>query len=461
MAASQGEWTPSSWRTKPMTQYIAYPSMASLSSALSTLSNLPPIVHPSETRSLLRSLASVSRGEAFLLQGGDCAETFDYCNSTSITSKIHLLLQMSLVLIWGAQKPVVRIGRLAGQFAKPRSSPIETQNGISLPSYRGDNINGFAFTPEARAPDPQRLVQAYFHSAATMNHIRAELGAGIADLHTPKAWDLGHVRDESLKAEYGRITESISESLRFMQTVGADRSERLRSVELFTSHEALSLPYEEVLTRPAVLDSSSAKQDFFNTSAHFLWIGDRTRQPDGAHVEYARGIANPIGVKIGPTTTANDLRTLLDTLNPACTPGRLVLITRYGAGNIADCLPRHLTAVRATKHADSVIWQCDPMHGNTVSAPGSGVKTRRFEDVVAELREAFRIHRVFRSRLGGVHLELTGDAVTECVGGAEGVDEEDLIGEGYQTFCDPRLNQKQALEVAFLIAAELRKAAEG
>ncbi|GAB1310189.1 Aromatic/aminoadipate aminotransferase 1 [Madurella fahalii] len=449
------EWTPDSWRSKPIKQCPEYPDKAALTTSLSELKRLPPIVHPREIVRLKQHLRDVARGEAFLLQGGDCAELFDYCEQNAIESKIKLLLQMSLVLIWGADKRVVRIGRMAGQYAKPRSSPMETVNGRQVPSFRGDILNGFH--PDERELDPGRLVRAYHHSSATLNYIRAAISSGIADLHRPLDWGLGHVRDPTLKAKYQEAVNFLTDMLRFMHTIGADKNEKLDTVDLFTSHEGLLLEYEESLTR--LLDDPSSpsphsKKEYYNTSAHFLWIGDRTRQLDHAHVEFFRGIANPLGVKVGPTTPASDLLALLRTLNPSREPGKITLITRYGADKVASLLPAHIRAVEDSEYARTVVWQCDPMHGNTQSVSG-GIKTRRFSDIFSELQQTLRIHKEQGSYLGGVHLELTGDAVTECLGGSEGLGEDDL-STNYTSFCDPRLNEKQALELAFLIADHYR-----
>ncbi|KAL8756287.1 MAG: hypothetical protein Q9184_004549 [Pyrenodesmia sp. 2 TL-2023] len=454
-------WTPSSWTTKPIKQDVVYNDRRAVSKALAKLERLPPIVTPAEIVRLKKSLIDVAHGKAFLLQGGDCAELFDYCESGMIESKIKLLLQMSLVLIYGAHKPVVRIARMAGQFAKPRSSPTEQHNGKTIPAFRGDNINGY--DPEDRNPDPSRLVSAYFHSTATLNYIRASLGSGIADLHSPLDWELGHVKDEKIKAQYERIVDSIAESLRFMRTVGADSAaSSLETVDLYTSHEGLLLEYEQSLTRrfetplkdayPTPADQSESGKQWYNTSAHFLWIGDRTRQLDGAHVEYFRGIANPIGIKVGPSMTAEELVSLLEIVNPYRETGKVTLITRYGESKIASLLPSHIRAVQRSGHF--VIWQCDPMHGNTFTT-AQGIKTRHFSSILSEVASALRIHKEENSFLGGVHLELTGEAVTECVGGSEGLKDEDL-NTNYTSYCDPRLNEKQALELAFLVAGFYR-----
>ncbi|KAK0618383.1 DAHP synthetase [Bombardia bombarda] len=454
------EWTPDSWRTKPIKQGPEYPDQKALSKSLSELKRLPPIVHPREILKLKEHLRDVARGDAFLLQGGDCAELFDYCEQGAIESKIKLLLQMSLVLIWGADKRVVRIGRMAGQYAKPRSSPMEVLDGKMVPSFRGDILNGFH--ADERELDPGRLVKAYHYSAATLNYIRASLSSGIADLHRPLDWGLGHVRDPALKAKYSEAVTFLTDMLRFMHTIGADKTEKLDTVDLFTSHEGLLLEYEQCLTRlldnPAHSPASSTTtnpKEYYNTSAHFLWIGDRTRQIDHAHVEFFRGIANPIGIKVGPTTPCADLLALLRTLNPSREEGKITLITRYGAAKVAALLPGHIRAVEDSEYARTVVWQCDPMHGNTQSVGAGGIKTRAFSDIFSELQQTLRIHKEQGSYLGGVHLELTGDAVTECLGGSEGLDEDDL-STNYTSFCDPRLNEKQALELAFLIADHYR-----
>ncbi|KAK3395899.1 DAHP synthetase [Sordaria brevicollis] len=456
------EWTPDSWRSKPIKQCPDYPDKAALEKSVNELKNLPPIVLPNEIIRLREHLRDVAQGKAFLLQGGDCAELFSYCQQDVIESKIKLLLQMSLVLLWGADKPVVRIGRMAGQYAKPRSSPVETINGKEVPSFRGDILNGFH--PDERELDPNRLVRAYQYSAATLNYIRAAIGSGIADLHGPLDWGLGHVRDPALKAKYQETVDRIQEMLRFMHTIGADQNEKLSTVELFTSHEGLLLEYEQPLTRLLNHPSMRAyppdstlppKKEYYNTSAHFLWIGDRTRQIDHAHVEYFRGIANPIGVKIGPSTPTSDLLPLLRTLNPNREPGKITLITRYGADKVSSLLPAHIRTVEDSEYARTVVWQCDPMHGNTQSVTG-GIKTRKFSDIFSELQQTLRIHKEQGSYLGGMHLELTGDAVTECLGGGAGLDEDDL-STNYTSFCDPRLNEKQALELAFLVAEHYRQ----
>ncbi|KAK7748344.1 Aromatic/aminoadipate aminotransferase 1 [Diatrype stigma] len=510
-----GDWTPGSWRSRPIRQCPTYPGSAAeaeagLRRATAELGQLPPLVHAREVERLKASLRDVARGEAFLLQGGDCAELFDYCRADAIESKVKLLLQMSLVLVWGADRRVVRIARLAGQYAKPRSSPSEvvtlpgTGEKREVPSFRGDILNGFRL--EDRELDPQRLVKAYNHSAATLNYVRAALAAGLADLHRPLDWSLGHVNDPALKAKYTEAVRFLRDMLRFMHTIGADRSPKLDTVDLYTSHEGLLLEYEQSLTRlmenptpyHSALDTTTTttatndnndknhdnengsrngggvagagisggkRTEYYDTSAHFLWIGDRTRQLDGAHVEFFRGVANPIGVKVGPTTTTSDLLGLLRALNPSREPGKVTLITRYGASRVGELLPAHVAAVEASEFGSRsggegggggiVVWQCDPMHGNTRTT-AEGIKTRRFGDILAELRETLAVHARLGTYLGGVHLELTGDAVTECTGGSGGPDDADL-STNYTSFCDPRLNEKQALELAFLIADHYRQ----
>ncbi|EMD90012.1 hypothetical protein COCHEDRAFT_1138865 [Bipolaris maydis C5] len=458
-AANDGSegWSPDSWRSKPIKQVVTYEDQAAVTSALTKLSSLPPIVTPTEITRLKASLRDAALGKAFLLQGGDCAELFSYCADNPIDAKIKLLLQMSLVLIWGSNKPVIRIGRIAGQYAKPRSSPTEMLDGKEIPSFRGDILNGY--DPEARRVDPERLVSAYFHSATTLNYIRAQLASGIADLHNPLDWELGHVRDEQLQSKYSQIVNSISDSLRFMKTIGADTSGQLQTVDLFTSHEGLVLEYEQSLTRrlkhPAGYTPSQGSNDgkgWYNTSAHFIWIGDRTRQIDGGHVEYFRGIENPIGIKVGPSMKNDELVELLNIVNPNKEIGKITLITRYGADKVESMLGAHIEAVKSSGHI--VVWQCDPMHGNTRSTP-TGIKTRSFNSIFSELSSALKIHKQHGSFLGGMHLELTGDAVTECTGGSEGLVDEDL-SLNYTTYCDPRLNEKQALELAFLVAGHYR-----
>ncbi|KPI45553.1 Phospho-2-dehydro-3-deoxyheptonate aldolase [Cyphellophora attinorum] len=474
------KWSPSSWKSKPIVQGVEYDDQKAFDGAITKLSKLPPLVTPLEIVKLKNELREVALGNAFLLQGGDCAELFDYCTQDMIEAKVKLLLQMSLVLIYGGKKKVVRIARMAGQFAKPRSSPMETVNGVQMNSFRGDILNSYEPDVKLRTPHPSRLVDAYMHSAATLNYLRAALGSGLADLHAPLDWSLGHVLDSSVRAKYQRLVSSIQDTLDMLRTIGLDSARNLETVDLFTSHEGLLLGYEQALTRafrlpPSTLTSATSRHHshnrrastsastpttYYATSAHFLWIGDRTRQLTHAHTEFFRGIANPIGVKVGPSMPASDLIPLLDILNPTREVGKIVLITRYGAPLIAKHLPDHIRAVQASPHAGTVVWQCDPMHGNgrnaTSETSGQTFKTRRFSDILSELQQALQIHRSLGSYLGGVHLELTGEAVTECVGGAEGLTEEHL-NTNYTTFCDPRLNEKQALELAFLVAGFLRE----
>ncbi|KAK9365495.1 DAHP synthetase [Lipomyces kononenkoae] len=444
------KWTPTSWHTKPIVQDVVYSSLDDVELALEKLEALPPLVSPYEINSLQEKLRNAALGKAFVLQGGDCAELFDYCSQERLESKMKILLQMSLVLIWGTKLPLVRIGRIAGQFAKPRSNLTEEVDGKVVPSFRGDNINGFDVSE--RTPDPSRLVSAYFHSAATLNFIRSCLSSGFADLHRPFDWSLSHVQSSAVKARYRTVVDAITEGLSFMKTIGADKSSTLESIDFYTSHEGLMLEFEQCLTRK-LRDPSDGTSKLYNTSAHFLWIGDRTRQINGAHVEYFRGIMNPIGVKVGPSMTADELVAILDILDPDNIVGKVTLITRYGAGNISSVLPSHIAAVKRTKH--KVVWMSDPCHGNTKSSI-SGLKTRDFEDIMNELAQALQIHKENDSQLNGVHLELTGDAVTECIGGSAGLTDEDLQIR-YQTVCDPRLSESQSLDVAFLIADWCKK----
>ncbi|KAJ1664704.1 hypothetical protein IW140_003965 [Coemansia sp. RSA 1813] len=464
---SAAPWAPDSWKAKPIKQDVVYENPQELETVLARVATLPPLVSSPEIDRLRAQLKDVAEGRAFLLQGGDCAESFDYCNPAPIEDKLKVLLQMSLVLIWGLRLPVVRIARMAGQYAKPRSSPYETVNGEKILSYRGDNVN--SIDPTCRRPDPKRLMEAYFHSAATINYVRLLLGAGFADIHQPKNWDLGHVRNKDIRREYQTIVTQLTDALEFMGVIGATdgRISALSTVDLYTSHEALLLDYEQALTRPVpkpFVKSSQQKPyepstpprsslapelcDWYNMSAHFIWIGDRTRQLDGAHVEYFRGVKNPVGVKVGPSMEADELVRVLDILDPLFEPGRVTLITRYGATKIGDFLPAHIKAVQGTKHKP--VWCCDPCHGNTTTAP-SGHKTRSFDAIITEITSNISIHKDLGSRLSGVHLELTGEHVTECTGGSQELSHSDLPS-NYQTFCDPRLNYEQSLDIAFKIA---------
>ncbi len=442
-------WNPQGWRAKPAVQMPAYPDAKALARAEEQLRSHPPLVFAGEARNLKEELAAVSRGEAFLLQGGDCAESFAEFKADNIRDMFRVLLQMAVVLTYGAKCPVVKLGRMAGQFAKPRSADMETIGGKELPSYRGDIINGMEFESTARLPDPERMLKAYGQAAATLNLLRAFAGGGYADLHHVHRWNLGFVADSPASERYQHIAEQISEALDFMEACGVGPSSvaSLRQVNFYTSHEALLLPYEEALTR---IDSTSG--DWYDTSAHQLWIGDRTRQPDGAHVEFCRGVKNPLGVKCGPSLTPEELIRLLDLLNPANEAGRMTLICRFGAGNVEKHLPKLIRAV--TREGRKVIWSCDPMHGNTVKAE-NGYKTRPFERILAETRQFFAVHQAEGSYAGGVHFEMTGQNVTECTGGAHAITEAEL-SDRYHTHCDPRLNANQALELAFIIAEGLK-----
>jgi len=435
-------WTPASWRQKTAVQQPSYDDPVELQSALDSLAQLPPLVTSWEIIALKQEIAQAQQGQRFLLQGGDCAESFADCGSPTIANRLKVLLQMSLVLVHGLRMPVVRVGRFAGQYAKPRSADMETKQGLTLPCYRGDIVNGTEFTAEARRADPKRLVEAHMRSALTMNFVRALIDGGFADLHHPEYWDLAWLEHSPLEREYRKIVDSIGEAVRFMETVGGARMGELRRADFYTSHEALLLQYEQQLTRPV-----PHQWGHFNLSTHFPWIGMRTAQLDGAHVEYFRGLRNPIAVKVGPGVKPDELLRLIDTLNPDNEAGRLTLIHRMGASKIAAELPKLLDAVH--KHGKTVLWTCDAMHGNTEST-GNGYKTRRFEKIRAELEMAFDAHAAAGTRLGGVHLELTGENVTECLGGARDLTETDLE-RAYKSTVDPRLNYEQALEIAMVI----------
>ena len=441
------DWTKSSWRNKPRIQMPDYTDAAALSAVEAQLSQYPLLVFAGEARRLKTQLAAASRGEAFLLQGGDCAEAFDQFNSDSIRDTFKVMLQMAMVLTYGAKVPVVKVGRMAGQFAKPRSANTETIGGVELPSYRGDIINGLDFTPEARIADPQRMLQAYTQSAATLNLLRAFSTGGFADMKRVHAWTLGFTDSQEIQ-KYRELASRIQDSIDFMGAAGinSDTTHEFSSVEYYTSHESLLLEYEEALTR---VDSTSGK--WLAGSSHMIWIGDRTRQPDGAHVEFASGVQNPIGLKCGPTTTAEDLKILMAKLNPENEEGRLTLIARFGAGSVGDHLPRLIKAVQ--EEGANVLWTCDAMHGNTIKSE-SGYKTRPFESVLREVREFFGIHQAEGTIPGGVHFEMTGQDVTECTGGVHAVCDENL-SDRYHTACDPRLNASQSLELAVLVAEEL------
>ena len=444
-------WTPASWRGKPAKHVPTdYPDMAELSRVEQTLRRMPPLVFAGEARRLKSLLGDVAEGRAFLLQGGDCAESFKEFHADNIRDLFRLILQMAVVLTFAGGKPVVKVGRMAGQFAKPRSSAVEAQGDVTLPSYRGDIINGMEFAEDARTPDPARLVQAYSQSASTLNLLRAFAGGGYADLHNIHRWTLGFVAGSPQGARYRELAEKISESLAFMQAIGVTPQSHpsLHQVEFFTSHEALLLGFEEAMTR---VDSTSG--EWYDTSAHLVWIGERTRDLGGAHVEYFRGIRNPIGMKCGPTMEGDDLLRLADVLNPKNEPGRLTLYGRFGHDKIADRLPRLLRATKAAGR--SVVWAIDPMHGNTLTA-ANGYKTRPFDRILSEVKSFVEICEAEGVHPGGVHLEMTGQNVTECLGGARALTEGDLA-DRYHTHCDPRLNGEQALELAFLVAEKLKE----
>ena len=445
-----GKWSPETWRGKPVQQSPDYPDPVKLEAVENRLRGYPPLVFAGEARRLMEMLGEVAEGRSFLLQGGDCAESFAEFSANNIRDTFRVLLQMAVVLTFGAALPVVKVGRMAGQFAKPRSAPMETIDGVELPSYRGDNINGIEFTAAARVPDPERLVQAYNQSAATLNLLRAFAQGGFADLHRVHRWNLDFVADSPLGHRYAELADRLSETLDFMAACGmtAESTPQIRETEFFTSHEALHLAYEQALTR---VDSLTGK--WYACSAHMLWIGDRTRQVDGAHVEFMRGIENPIGLKCGPSLEPDDLLRLIDLLNPANVPGRLTLIARMGADKVEAKLPGLLRAVK--RAGAKVVWSCDPMHGNTIKS-SNGYKTRPFDRVLAEVRGFFAAHQAEGLHAGGVHVEMTGQDVTECIGGAKAVTEQSLA-DRYHTHCDPRLNASQALELAFLIAGALKQ----
>ena len=436
------------WPDLPAAQQPEWPDADALAAACDELQSLPPLVFAGECDVLRDRLAAAARGEAFVLMGGDCAERFTGANADEIRAKLKTVLQMAVVLTYAASLPVVKIGRLAGQYAKPRSAPTEQVDGIELPVYRGDMVNDLAFTAQARRPDPHRMVEAYHRAAATLNLVRAFTQGGYADLRQVHAWNTDFVRDSSAGVRYERVAAEIDRALSFMRAIGAD-PEELHRVEYFAGHEALVLDYERPLTR---IDSRTLLP--YDVSAHFVWVGERTRQLDGAHVHFAATVRNPIGVKLGPTTSPEDAVELLERLDPDAEPGRITLITRMGASRVRDVLPAIVEKVTATGRP--VVWVCDPMHGNTFETD-SGHKTRRFEDVVDEVRGFFEVHRALGTYPGGLHIELTGDEVTECVGGAEGISEHHLPVR-YETACDPRLNRTQSLELAFLVAEMLAAA---
>jgi 3-deoxy-7-phosphoheptulonate synthase len=447
MTQTTTDWSPASWQTREAAQQPTYGDPEQLDAVVGQLSQLPPLVTTWEIENLKDQLAGAQRGEAFLLQGGDCAENFDECTSDNVVQKLKILLQMSLVMLVGLKKPIIRVGRMAGQYAKPRSADFETKEGVSLPSYRGDLINRMPFTAADREPDPALMLRGYERAALTLNFIRSLIDGGFADLHHPENWDLAFVGESALAAEYHKLVQSVSDSLEFFEAISGEPMHRTHRVEFYTSHEGLHLPYEQAQTR-----FLQHRRRWYDLTTHFPWIGMRTADLSGAHIEYFRGIANPMAVKIGTGVADEHLQQLVQVLNPGNEPGRLTLITRFGAKHIEAHLPRVIRAVRAT--GARVLWICDPMHGNTEST-AEGYKTRRFDNIRAELRSAFRIHQEQSSYLGGVHLELTGDNVTECIGGARGLKESDLA-RAYKSQVDPRLNYEQAMEIAMLIGGRLR-----
>ncbi len=446
--SSCGEWHPDSWQSRPAAQQPVYPDPSALEIVLRQLSQRPPLVTSWEVETLKQQLAEAVRGERFLLQGGDCSESFEDCTSSSITAKLKILLQMSIVLVQGSKKRVIRVGRFAGQYAKPRSMEMETREGITLPSFRGDMINRPEFEDAERTPDPNLLLRAYERSALTINFIRALIDGGFADLHHPEYWDLGFVKKSPLASDYLRMVEAIADSLSFMETLTGSPISEMNRVDFFTSHEGLHLLYERAQTRRV-----PRRTGWYNLCTHFPWIGNRTRALDGAHVEYFRGIQNPIGVKIGETAEPEEVVALCEILNPYNEPGRLTLITRFGADKVGKSLPPIVEAIQ--REGKAVLWCADPMHGNTESTE-AGIKTRRFERIVAEIEDSFRVLGSCGAHLGGVHFELTGEDVTECLGGASGVTEADL-SRAYRTTLDPRLNYEQALEMALLISRLMAK----
>jgi len=448
-------WTPDSWRSKPIQQVPAYTDEAALKVVEEQLSGFPPLVFAGEARKLKKALASVAAGEAFLLQGGDCAESFAEHSADNIRDFFRVFLQMAVVLTFAGSCPVVKVGRIAGQFAKPRSAPTETVDGVELPSYRGDIINGIDFDAASRNPDPDRQLKAYRQSAATLNLIRAFATGGYANLENAHRWMLGFIKDSPQSSRYAELAEQITQTIDFMRAIGInpEQHQEMRITDFYTSHEALLLGYEEAMTRV----DSTTPGEYYATSGHMLWIGDRTRQPDHAHVEYMRGIENPIGVKCGPSLTPDGLLQLIDALDPKNEAGRLTLICRFGADKVFDHLPALIRAVK--REGRNVVWSCDPMHGNTIKA-ASGFKTRPFDQVMQEVRNFFAVHQAEGTHAGGIHLEMTGQNVTECTGGARALTDADL-SDRYHTYCDPRLNAEQALEIAFLTAQLIKHERQG
>ncbi|MDH4871196.1 3-deoxy-7-phosphoheptulonate synthase class II [Pseudomonas sp. BN515] len=445
---SSQEWSPESWRDKPIQQQPEYPDAAKLAHVEQTLASFPPLVFAGEARELRRQFAEVTEGRAFLLQGGDCAESFAEFSAAKIRDTFKVLLQMAIVMTFAAGCPVVKVGRMAGQFAKPRSSGNETQGDITLPAYRGDIVNGIGFDSTSRVPDPERLLQAYHQSTASLNLLRAFAQGGFADVHQVHQWNLDFIANSALTEKYSQLADRIDEALAFMRACGLDSAPQLREASFFTAHEALLLNYEQAFVR-----RDSLTGGWYDCSAHMLWIGDRTRQLDGAHVEFMRGVGNPIGVKVGPSMDGEELIRLIDILNPDNDPGRLNLIVRMGAEKVGEHLPRLIRTVE--REGRKVLWSSDPMHGNTIKA-SSGYKTRDFAAILGEVKQFFEVHRAEGSYAGGIHIEMTGQNVTECIGGARPITE-DALSDRYHTHCDPRLNADQSLELAFLIAETLKQ----
>ncbi len=447
---SSPQWTPESWQTRQIRQQPLYQDKISLEQVERTLASSPPLTSSAEARSLKAELAQVAEGKAFLLQGGDCAESFAEFNETNLRSFARVILQMTIALMYGAGSPVVKVGRIAGQFAKPRSTNMETIAGVELPSYRGDMINGPEFVESARLPDPERLLKVYHQSAATLNFLRMLFHGDFASLDRISGWNMDFVSSSAQGRRFAAIVERINECMSFIRACGItpQHARQLAEASFYTSHEGLFLNYEQALTRRDEED-----EKYYVCSAHMLWIGDRTRDPNEAHVEFLRGVANPIGCKLGPSMTRDDLLQLCDILNPQNEPGRLTFIVRMGAAKVGELLPQHVRTLK--EEGRNVVWSCDPMHGNTIQSP-SGYKTRKFNDILSEVRQFFAIHKAEGTHAGGVHFEMTGQDVTECLGGAQAISEIDL-GDRYHTHCDPRLNASQSLELAFLIAEELRR----
>ena len=443
-SGNTGDWVPEGWRSREAKQQPTYADPAHLGRVLGRIKGYPPLVFAGEVDHLKRQIAEAAEGRRFLLQGGDCAERFQDCTPEGITNKLKILLQMSVILCYGVRKPIIRVGRIAGQYAKPRSDDFETVNGTRMAIYRGDNINSFDADEVSRRPDPERLLQAYHCSSLTLNYLRALIAGGFADLHHPEHWNLAFFEKASQRRNYEKIVANIQDAIAFMESLGGIREEALGSIEFYTSHEGLMLGFEEAMTRFV-----PERDRYYNLGAHMLWIGERTRQLDGAHVEYFRGIANAIGVKIGPTSDPTDVVALIRRLNPTNEPGRITMITRFGADKAEKGLGRLIEAIKLAQI--KVLWSVDPMHGNIIKTKNN-IKTRDFDAILSELRHTIKAHKKLGTHLGGVHFELTGDDVTECVGGADGIREEDLH-QNYETYCDPRLNYAQSLEMAFLLSS--------